>query len=326
MKKWLLIFIHFYIGLTVVIAAGSVDKLDTNILTAFAYSPDDSFIAAGTAGGTIKLLDAGDLNEIKRFTPQTDIVWQMEFNPAGTCLAVLSNRMVTIFEIETGNIVLSLSEPNDSNIGSFAYRYDGNRIVTGSYSGELTIWDSISGNATIAIKEKQALTVSYSPDGNHIIGASEHDFYIYNANNGEKITSKSENNAWVKTVSYSPDGKKVIAVFSMKDHTGINHDYITDFINIYDSTNYELVNTIRLGKGTIKNAVFSPHLKFIIVSHVGYNSLKILVLNPENGNVLSVIIHSLGLSLQKNTFALSNNGDYIAYCFGYDVRVRRLNE
>jgi WD40 repeat protein len=324
MKK--VLFVLFNIGLSVLIA-GATQTLNPNLVTTFAYSPNDNFIAVGTAGGTVKLVDSNTLHELKRFALQTGIIWQIAFSPDGTYLAVLSGNIVTIVEIETGTIVLSLSEAQGS-IGSFCYRYDGNRIVTGSYSGNMTIWDTMSGNVIMSIKNEKLSTVSYSPDGNQIIVASESGFSIFNDGDGRKLASKNESNAWINTASFSTNGEKIIAVFVMMDHTGTNHDYITNFINIYDSTSYELIKTIKLGKGRIKNAVFSPRDKFIIVSYDGYilspDPLRILILNAGNGSIISEIIHSLGIVLQKNTFALSNNGNYITYGFGYDVRVRKI--
>lgn len=169
----------------------------------------------------------------------------------------------------------------------------------------------------------------FHPSGNFIavapsfITGLESKVTIVNANTGLK-----EFDIDLKPISidFNRDGSKMVCC----SH---NINYFTSFVAMYDFNNRTIIwkNTEYL----LKKVKFSPKGDKLIGIQFGYNGSsitddKILVLNPEDGSLISTINPS---GYQIATFAISNDGNYLAitasdlyyYSGGGELQIWDLN-
>jgi len=116
-----------------------------------AYSPDGRRIAFGDESGTIKVINPATGALVQKLTGHERKVIGVSFDPLGLRLASISiNGIVHLWDIETGQITLTIKETNQASGVSFSP--DGKNLAILSVDGNLTMYDIQSGNRMLEMK------------------------------------------------------------------------------------------------------------------------------------------------------------------------------
>jgi WD40 repeat protein len=135
-----------------------------------------------------------------------------QFSPDGKEILTLTNRVVRIWDAETGR---ALVEPikHDELVTSAEFSPDGTRIV--SASGEAQVWDAHTGKPIGKSMGKKGgvNTARFSPDGKLVVTASDDSTArIWEVETGEPRIDPIEFQAKVSYAEFSPDGDRILAV------------------------------------------------------------------------------------------------------------------
>jgi WD40 repeat protein len=99
------------------------------------------------------------------------------------------------------------------SVGKAVFSGDGSRLLTASFDRLATVWDVASGHALLRLLHGDYVNdAAFSPDERLIATASEQGLRLWDARNGEPISSYLPNSpqkaqAW--RVKFSPDGRLV---------------------------------------------------------------------------------------------------------------------
>ena len=318
MKKYIILFIIFSLSTSV----EGLDYVPNDYIWTFAYTRDSKYIATAEVGGNICIYDSINLELIKTLQGHDyqNTSRYLEFSPDGLYIASCSHDIL-IFNLETEDIIFN-SDPKSYVITSISYRFDGQRIVSGSANGIITIYDIINGKEIMTLDNSPReviKAISYSPDGSKIIAAFENCFKIWDANNGREIMTIYEQNMYLNTASFSPDGTKIIANYSNSLWRGGDGSNI---IKIYDSNNYEILYSNIIRNRDIRNAFFIPNSDYIIYLHDGY---LLIVMDYKNGNIIHEFPQGNRFVLSRFFIAIGYNGENIIYTEnGYDIKIWKL--
>jgi WD40 repeat protein len=122
-----------------------------------AFSPDGALLAISTEDNGMSLYDC-QLHRYKHATlPGTTLDWYTDavFSPDGRRLAALSREALCIWDVETGQKVITLigAPPRPSDNGynpHIAWSQDGHRLAAGTWDQNVSIWDSADMQAPLA--------------------------------------------------------------------------------------------------------------------------------------------------------------------------------
>lgn len=138
---------------------------------------------------------------------QSDI-WTVKFSPKGNWLASGSvDSTVHIWDIESGNIILTIKQPN--GITYLDFSPDGNHLATASYDAKVRIWKLPEG-----VLEKELIahagtvwSLDFSPDGKKIASCGDDTTVkIWNVESGQIMLTLQGHTRNVWDVKFSPYG------------------------------------------------------------------------------------------------------------------------
>lgn len=181
-----------------------------------AYSRDGARVAAGcfnqdTAARSVRIWDAKTGAEIKVIK---DVNGPVVFSKDGSRVTGSHGYtlMLKIFEVSTGNEVVSINGQSFNGFKSVAMSPDGKHLVSGNSNGTITIWDANTGKEITAIKghTKMVNSVAYSPDGKIIASVSDDgSVSIWNAATGAELWT-IKGTTRLTLLSFNSDGSKLV--------------------------------------------------------------------------------------------------------------------
>ena len=157
------------------------------IVSALEFSPDGRWLVSGTEGGKIQMWDVATGEALVAFEEPTVLedtggISALEFSPDGTLLASGGHNQIRLWEVDTGNTLLSVSTEHkrgNMNFQSYpeplVFSRDGTILVNGLVHGAIQLWDVTTGNAIAVLDEhtQKVETLAFSPDGQTLVSTSE---------------------------------------------------------------------------------------------------------------------------------------------------------
>ena len=142
------------------------------------FSPDGKLIGLAFDGSTISLCDIETGEVIRTFKGHTDRVLSIAFSPDGKQIVSASeDKTVRIWNVETGEEIHRF-EGHKHEVMSAMFSPDGKLIV--SVDGYYTVYIFDVESGTIFQKsELSDKTVSFSPDGRHLVSGNSEDVIIW---------------------------------------------------------------------------------------------------------------------------------------------------
>ena len=157
------------------------------IVSALVFSPDGRWLVSGTEGGKIQMWDVATGEALVAFAEpmareNTGGISALVFSPDGTLLAAGVHSQIRLWEVGTGNVLLSVrTEHKRGNMVFQSYpeplvfSQDGAILVNGFVNGAIQLWDVTTGDA-IAVLDghtQKVETLAFSPDGQTLVSTAE---------------------------------------------------------------------------------------------------------------------------------------------------------
>ena len=154
-------------------------------VTALGFSSDGTTLAVGTKQGGIQTWRVATGKAVAVFAKPTDQeefkdILALCFSSDGTLLAAGSYELIRIWEVDTGNILLSVN-PDEGQRGntwtynihpeSLAFSPDDTILISGLSGGAIRLWEVTTGDRIAALDghTQQVETLAFSSDGKTLV-------------------------------------------------------------------------------------------------------------------------------------------------------------
>ena len=226
------------------------------IFRSVAYSPDGQHIVIGSHDKTAMMLDARTGQVNKTFRGHTDVVKSVAYSPDGTRVVTGSDdNTARVWDVQTGQAVLILTGHKKGSAG----------YLTGS---------------------KGVTSVTYSPDGQHIVtGSVDKTAMVWDAQTGHLIQILRGHPAAVESVAYSPDGTRVV--------TG-SSDGTT---RVWDVQTGQAILTLVEGSSAVDSIKFSPDGQRIAMGGSSGMACDTSVWDAQTGQKIMALPDGAGLGV-----------------------------
>jgi len=276
---------------------------------------------------------------------------RIAYSQDGSKIATVFNSCkIIIWNVATGREITRTDGHGNRSISNMIFSPNGRQLVSCSDSdSNIKIWDTTNGALIRDIGQRGVMGISFSPDGNRIIGryfdsglGIGNGLKAWNALNGSEIWSITGR---IFSATFSPDGRQILVNF---DETSIR---------ILDATNGQTLKTINSNGKYFSEAVFSPNGRFIASTdwdketdvetirifntETGQEIISFPVSNINHLHNLSNLFYSLdgrqllinvGRGIAENGIKIFNpetgqelrNINNVSYCVGYSSDGRSI--
>jgi WD40 repeat protein/serine/threonine protein kinase len=237
----------------------------TNYVTSAAFSRDGKIIVTTSADGTAKVWSARTGKFHFGYMDRPDIyifnkVLSAEFTPYGE--RIISKGVSEVDEVKvwdgvSGKLLLTL----EGSVNTLSARFspDGNRIATVGKDQNIRVWNAQNGEQ-IAHWFDQAngmkASVSFSPDGRHIITTCNKIAKVWDVAKGELLITLVGHSDILSSATFSPDCKMIVT--TSWDKTAM----------VWDAAIGKPLFSLVGHTGSVMSAAFSPDCKRIVTASV----------------------------------------------------------
>lgn len=180
-------------------------------------------------------------------------VWAVVLSPDGqTVISGGANQTIKLWNIETGNVLKTLSEHRDV-VRSLVLTPDGKTLISGSGDRTIKIWDLQTSQAIQTIEQGTPIWgLALSPDGKTLFsGGDDGILRAWRFPSGERLQAIPAHQQQIFSIAVSPDGKTVATA---------SHDQT---IKVWDAQTGVLIRTMTGHRDAVRALAFSPDGKTI---------------------------------------------------------------
>ena len=182
-------------------------KKHDGAVTALAFTPDERYLASGGEDKAIYIWDFQTGELTYSITDNYFPVKALQITSNNEILAA-SGPDVKIIDFY-GNLLRSFSGYT-TYIWSFDYNQNSGRLIAGSYSKKVNIWDFNSGDIETSLEghEKSVLATCLSPNGKYAVtGSLDRTVRVWDADSGKELKKLERHSENILVVKFHPSGK-----------------------------------------------------------------------------------------------------------------------
>jgi len=183
----------------------------TNQLNQVCFTPDSKLLACAD-DKAVKLWDAATGQEIRSFQSHAGGSKSICFSPKGKHLACGGNdRTVRVCDATTGQAILTL-KGHTNTVTRVCYSPDGKRLASSSSDGTVKVWDTGTWEELRTLKiAGVAGSICFSPNGEHLAGATGQEASIWNLDTGQVIHTLKGHANGVESLCFGANGQVLIS-------------------------------------------------------------------------------------------------------------------
>ncbi|MDP9143039.1 MAG: WD40 repeat domain-containing protein, partial [Pseudomonadota bacterium] len=178
--------------------------------SAVRFCNDGRSVMAGTADGTVHLLDRLSGRSIRKFTGLRGTVVALDSSAGCRTLAAgTSQGAVRVWNIERGDVLMTGGHAQA--IASVQMNAAGTRVMSATRGGA-NIWDGETGALLYANKfsDPYNTIAGMSPDGQHLVSLSSSQLSFVHATSADTLYSLDGHHGVALTFNFSANGRKLI--------------------------------------------------------------------------------------------------------------------
>lgn len=183
-----------------------------------AISPDGTRVALAMNDGTIPILDARNLHDMRVLRGHEKHVWSLSWSRDGRRLVSASgDSTARIWDVD-GNQQPVVLRGHTDGVVSVEFDVTGERILSGGEDGTARIWDARDGHQVAMLCDEDAGVVArFRPDGRQVVTAvlTGH-ARLWNVETGAEVTAFRGHTGRMRDIAWSPDGTRVVTASADK--------------------------------------------------------------------------------------------------------------
>lgn len=215
-------------------------------LNSFAFSPDSRLVATGQ---TVWALESQQPSQ--RLDP---LGLHPAFSPDGSRLAVSGGRPIKIWEVASGQLLLTFESQGDDDSFSIAFSPDGKWLADSGHDGRVRLWDVASGQVARTLAHGTSNDVhdlAFSPDGRWLVTVgTDYAVRLWDMASGQLLQTMTHSNG-LYGVAFSPDGSMVASASC--DRT----------VRLWDAASGKMLVSLRHGD-EVTALAFSPDGRLLV--------------------------------------------------------------
>jgi WD40 repeat protein len=183
----------------------------TGPITAFAFCPERSLIAAATGGATVELRASADGAVVRRLEAHADVVRAVGFSPGGKWLATAgADNKIHVWNLDSGESEVTLPH-HAGAVHAIAWSPDRTRLISGSSDQTVRVFDTKTWKelATLEGHTASVLGVAMLPDGRAVSAGEDSIVRIWDIAAKKQVAALEGHAGAVRAVAVAPDGATI---------------------------------------------------------------------------------------------------------------------
>jgi WD40 repeat protein/serine/threonine protein kinase len=178
-----------------------------------AFSPDDAWLAAGDAGGLVKIWNPRTGEQVRSIRAHGNAVIAVAFSPNGDLLLTSSvDGTARLWDTKTFQERHVLTGHTEQ-IRAAAYSPLGDLVATGGFDQTIRLWNTADGTLVrrISLSGEKVASLAFSPDGQSLVVGCHEPFtaFVLNVADGTLRMTLNGHEQSVLSVAWSPDGTRL---------------------------------------------------------------------------------------------------------------------